>query len=116
LNPLRTRPESKERISQTAADLTDKPKLKVKPITRTNEGAKTAKAKETNLAESLLKNTSQARKEAEDKAFQKGGRHALDEEIKDMMQLAKDSKAAIEDINDAFSGNYQSELYLDERT
>jgi len=86
----------------------------VKPITRKDEGAKTAKTN--NLAESLLKNTSQARKEAEDKAFQKSGKRALDEEIKDMMQIAKDSKAAIEEINDAFCGNYQSELYMDEKT
>jgi len=36
-----------------------------------NEGAKTAvsKGKDINLAEDLLKNTSKARKEAEDRAF-----------------------------------------------
>lgn len=118
MNPLGKRPNSKERISQTATDLTDPPKLKVKPISRTNEGAKTAatKGKDINVAESLLKNTSQARREADDKAFQKGGRRNLDEEIKDMLNIAKNSKAAIEEINDAFSGNYQNELYMDERT
>ena len=97
MNPLGKRPSSKERVSQTAADQTDIPKLKVKPISRTNEGSKTAapKGKDINIAESLLKNTTALRREAEDKEFQKGGRRNLEEEIKDMLSIAKNSKAAI---------------------
>jgi hypothetical protein len=90
----------------------------VKPISRTNEGSKTAapKGKDINIAESLLKNTTAARREADDKEFQKGGRCNLEEEIKDMMSIAKNSKAAIQEINDAFSGNNFYELEMDEKT
>jgi hypothetical protein len=53
----------------------------------------------------VLRNHTAVRKDGDDKELKLRNRNILEEEIKSMMDTAKDSQAVFEEINDAFSGN-----------
>ena len=72
------------------------------------------KATSFNVAENLLKNTTAAKREAEEREIKTAAKRNLDEELRDMLDVAKNTKAALREIDEAFTGNQAYDVLLDD--
>ena len=89
-------------------------------ISRKGEnGVRTAapvKAPSFNVAVNLIKNSTGARREAEEKEFNTASKKKIDEDLRDMMDFSKNTKAALQEINDAFQGDQKYDVIIDDIT